>query len=103
MIVLPGVRRSGANAAGAPVLGLDCGHPGDRDQRAAGAHQCRRAVQNLTADHVEQHVNLAGVFQLVGLQVQEGVHPQTEGGVAVRGPASADHPGPYLAGELHGD
>jgi hypothetical protein len=83
--------------------GLDGGDPGDGDQRAAGAHQRRRAVEDLTADHVEHHVNLAGVVQIVGLQVQEGVHPQAEGGVAVRGPAGADHHGSHLAGKLHGD
>ena len=78
----------------APVLGLDRGHPCDGDERAAGAHQCSGAVENLAAYHVEHHVKLASVFQLVGLQVQEGMHPQTEGGVAVRGPAGADHEAP---------
>src|SRR5918996_3504931 len=33
---------------GAPVLGLDRGHRGDGDERAAGAHQRSRAVENLT-------------------------------------------------------
>ena len=31
------------------------------------------------------------------------MHSQTEGGVAVGGPAGADHDGSDLAGELHGD
>jgi hypothetical protein len=117
MIVLPGVRRSGANAAGAsasgrtapimglsraslsrwarsasrfddeedgaPVFGLDRGRPGDGDERAASAHGCSRAVKDLTADHVEDHVGLAGVLPLVWLQLQEGMHSQAEGGVTV--------------------
>jgi hypothetical protein len=66
------------------------------------ARAMRRSVP-LTADHVKHHVNLAGVFQLVGLQIQERVHSQTEGCVALRGPARADHEGSQLAGELHGD
>ena len=141
MIVLPGMRRSGANAAGAsasgrtaptiglsrpslsrwarsasrersasttkkmarPSLGWTVGTLIGGDERAAGAHQRSRAVEDLAADHVEHHVDLAGVLQLVGLQVQEGVHSQAEGGVAVRGPAGADHYGSDLAGELHGD
>ena len=59
--------------------------------------------KNLAADHVEHHVNLAGVFQLVGVQVQEGANSQADGCVAVRGPAGADHSGSHLAGELHRD
>jgi hypothetical protein len=45
--------------------------------------QCSGAVDDLAADHVEDHVDLAGVFDFVCLQVQDGVHSETEGGVAV--------------------
>jgi hypothetical protein len=37
------------------------------------------------------------------LQVQEGIHAETEGCVPVGGPASADDPGPHVVGELYGD
>jgi len=67
------------------------------------ARKCSGTVENLTADDVEDHVDLSGVLQLVGLEVQEGVRSQTERGVAVAGTASSDHHGPHLAGELHGD
>ena len=136
MIVLPGVRRSGANAAGAsasgrtaptiglsrpslsrcarsaswqrsasttkktvrPSLGWTVGNLDDGDERAAGAHKRSRAVEDLAADYVEHHVNLAGVFPLVGLQVQEGIHSQAERCVAVRRPPCADHSGSDFTG-----
>jgi hypothetical protein len=61
------------------------------------ARKCSGTVENLTADDVEDHVDLSGVLQLVGLEVQEGVRSQTERGVAVAGTASSDHHGPHLA------
>src|SRR5450631_66120 len=67
----------------APILGLDRRHPDGGDERTAGAHQRSRAIEYVASDHFEHHVNLAGVFQLVGLEVQEGVHSQAEGCVAV--------------------
>lgn len=75
MIVLPGVRRSGVNAAGASARG-----------RTAPTIGLSRPSLSLSA-----------------CQVQEGVYSRTQGGVAVRGPARADHYGSHLAGELHGD
>ncbi len=86
MIVLPAMRRSGANAAG-----------------ATGTYQRHRAVEDLAADHVEHHVKFTNSFQLVSLQVHEGMHSQSEGGFTVRCPASANHNGSDIAGELHGD
>jgi hypothetical protein len=40
---------------------------------------------------------------VVSLQVQEGIRAEAEGRVRVGGPASADDPGPRVAGELCGD
>jgi hypothetical protein len=51
--------------------------------------------------HVEHHVNFASILQLVGLQVQESMHSQAQGGLAVRCSSSANHDGSDLAGELH--
>src|SRR6266568_9127405 len=79
---------------GPPVAGLDGGWRCDGDQRAAGADQRGRAFEDLAADHVEHHVDLAGIFQLIGLQVQEGIRAETECGVPVGGPSGADHPAP---------
>jgi hypothetical protein len=79
---------------------LDLGWRGDGDERAAGAHQSGRAVEDVAADHVEHHIDLAGIFQLIGLQVQEGISAQTECGVPVGGPPCADHSGSHLAREL---
>ena len=59
--------------------------------------------QDVAADHVEHHVDLTDIFQGIGLQVQEGVHAETECCVPVAGPAGADHPGACLARELHRD
>jgi hypothetical protein len=59
------VRRSGKigfddEEGSAPVLGLERWHPDGGDEPAAGPHQRSRAVEDLAADHVEHHVNLAG-------------------------------------------
>jgi hypothetical protein len=61
------------------------------------------AAEDLAADHVEHHVNFANILQLVGFQVQEGMHSQSEGGFTVRCPSSANHDGSDFAGELHRD
>jgi hypothetical protein len=49
------------------------------------------------------HVDLAGIVQLIGLQVHEGIGTQAERGVLVGGPPGADHPGSRPARELHRD
>ena len=79
------------------------GVPDDGDERAAGTHQCGGAIENLSTDRIEDHVDFTDVIELVGLEVQKGVRSQAEDGVAVGGPAGADHDGSHLAGELHGD
>jgi hypothetical protein len=80
-------RRSGSTDEedGPPVFRLDHGRRGDGDERAAGTHQRGRAVQDLAADHVEDHVDLSGIRQVAGLQVQEGIRAETEYGVPVSG------------------
>ena len=141
MIVLPGVRRSGANAAavsargrtaptiglqasvphplgevrepgavgfdheedGAPVLGLHRGWRGDGHEGAAGAHERGRPLEDVAADDVEDHVDLADAVQRLGVQVQERLRTEAERDVAVGGPSGADHPGAHLPGELDGD
>src|ERR1700678_1874001 len=45
----------------------------DRNERSARAYQRGRAFEDLTADHVERDVDLAGVLELAGLQVDERV------------------------------
>jgi len=45
-----------------PVPGLDLGWRGYGDERAAGARQSGRAVEDVAADHGEHHVDLAGIF-----------------------------------------
>src|SRR5215813_7405342 len=82
------------------VAGPDGRRASDRDQRPAGAYQRGRAFEDLAADHVEQDVDLAGVFQPVGLQVHKRVRTQAEDGLTVPGPAGADHTGAQLVGEL---
>jgi hypothetical protein len=72
-------------------------------ERAACAHQRGRAVEDLAADHVEDHVDRSGIREVVGLQVQEGIRAETEYGVPVSGPASADHSTSHLARELDRD
>jgi hypothetical protein len=88
---------------GPPVPGTDRGRHRDGDESATGAHQGRRTVQYLAADRVEDHVDLTGVLQPVGLQVEEDIHTETECPVPAAGPAGADHPGSDLARELHRD
>ncbi len=138
MIVLPGVRRSGANAAGASASGRTAptivlsrpslsrwARSASRDRSVSTTKKMARpslgwtvgtlmvvtsvppartsAAEDLAADHVEHHVNFTNLLQLVGLQVQEDVHSQSEGGFAVRCPSSANHDGSDFAGELHRD
>jgi hypothetical protein len=71
---------------GPPVLGLDRGWLGDGDKRAASAHERGRAFEDVAADDVEHHVDLARVLQMVGLQVQEDIRAETEGRVPVGRP-----------------
>ncbi|BBJ37767.1 hypothetical protein SSPO_004850 [Streptomyces antimycoticus] len=85
------------------VLGLDLGRHDDGDQRATGANQGGRVVEDVSADHVEHDVDLADVLQFLGLQVDEGVDAECERGVPVGGPAGADDAGAGLAGELYRD
>jgi hypothetical protein len=88
---------------GPPVRGLDLGRHGDGDERAAGAHQGGRAVEDVSADHVEHDVDLAGVLQLLGLEVEEGLDAERERLVPVGAPAGPDNAGADFAGELHRD
>ena len=56
-------------------------HPrgfGDGDEGTARTHQLCRAIEDLAADHIEHHVDLADVFQPILLQIQEGVGPEAE-------------------------
>lgn len=78
---------------GPPVVGAHGGRVGDRDERAAGAHERGRAFEYVAADHVEHHVDLACVLPPVGLQVEERVRAQAEDGVPVGGAARADDAG----------
>ena len=56
-----------------PVARLGLRRLGDGDERSACAHQCGRAGQNVSADHVEHHVDFPCVLQLFGIQVEEGM------------------------------
>ena len=61
-----------------PVARLGLRRLGDGDERSAGAHQCGRAGENVSADHVEHHVDFPCVLQLFGLQVEEGMDAERE-------------------------
>lgn len=71
------------------VLRLDRGRFGDGDQRAASAYERGRAPEDVAADHVEHHIDLAGGLQRVGLQVQELVGANVERALSVGGSAGA--------------
>src|SRR6516225_1358596 len=86
-----------------PVVRLDLWRLGDGDERSAGSHQSGRSGEDLSADHVEHHVDFACVLQLFGLQVEEGVHAELPRPVSVRGPAGTDDARTHLASELHRD
>ena len=60
-------------------------------------------LQDVTADHVEHHVGLAGVLQAVGLQVHKLLDAETDSSVSVGGPAGSDHQRAGLTGKLHSD
>lgn len=68
-----------------------------------GAHECGRPLEDVTADRVEHHVDLGDVFQLIGLQVQEGIYAEAEAKLAVGDAAGTDHSGSHLARQLRGD
>ncbi len=50
-----------------PVLELDRGRLGNGDERAAGAYKRGRTLQDFPPDHVEHHIDLAGVLDAVRL------------------------------------
>jgi hypothetical protein len=73
----------------------------DADEDASRTHQLCRAIENLTAYHVEHHVNLADVLPSILLQIQEGVRPETEHRFPLRGAAGTHHPRSRLARQLN--
>ena len=84
-----------------PVARLGLGRLDDGDERSAGAHQCRRAGQNVSADHVEHHVDFPCVLQLFGIQVEEGMNAERGRPVSICGAAGTDDARADLASELH--
>ncbi|WP_329475046.1 hypothetical protein OG555_25390 [Kribbella sp. NBC_01484] len=57
----------------------------------------------MTSTPRRHHVDLAGVLELVAVQVEELVGALGAGQVPVGGPAGADDVGTGLAGQLYGD
>ena len=86
-----------------PFSGWIVGGSIDGDERAAGAYERSRTFEDVTADHVEHHVGLAGVLHAVGLQVHKLLDSKAERTVPVGGPAGSDHPGADLTGKLHSE
>ncbi|ABK72455.1 hypothetical protein MSMEG_4444 [Mycolicibacterium smegmatis MC2 155] len=83
------------------VARLGLGWLGEGDQRSSGAYERDRTFHDLSADHVEHHVDLPGVFELVIVQVEESVGAQLESPIPIGGPPGADDPRPHLTSELH--
>ncbi|WP_143086224.1 hypothetical protein [Amycolatopsis saalfeldensis] len=130
MIVLPGVRLPGLNAARASASGRTEGF--DRPSRTRAAMPVSwarsasttkktarpprgwirggsamvtsmpRARPSRVEDRPADHeVGLTGVFGVFAVQAQEGVPAEGERAVPAGGPAGADDPSAELAGELH--
>jgi hypothetical protein len=76
---------------------------GDGDERSAGADQRRRTGENISADHVEHHVDFPGILQPFGLQVEEGINTELSLPASIPGAAGTDDARTDLASELHRD
>src|SRR3954462_12275632 len=85
-----------SQAARGPRLG----RAGDGHQRSSGANQARRPLRDVAADHIENQIDFADVFQSVVIEVDELLCAEGESRLTAASAPGADDVGAGFACEL---